>query len=1193
MKTTGFNQIMQKMRTLYLIAIILTVASLNANAQDARGTISGVVTEQSGAAVPGAQVVVTNTETNVAQTVTTNESGVYTALYLISGNYRVEVSSPNFKKLQRENVQIRVGDKLTLDLQLEVGSVDATVVVTTEAPQLETASANIGQVIDSQRISELPLADGNPFTLTRLAGGITNTGGAASLGTQQQPFANATTSQFRADGAPGSNEFTLDGIPDTATNGNDSIVAFVPPADAVQEFRVSTATFDAQQGHTAGANIEVSLKSGTNKFHGTLYEFVRNDVFSANTFFANRAGSPRQALRYNRYGATVGGPVFLPHFGEGGPELYNGRDRSFFFFSYEGLKQNTPSTAINTVPTEAFRMGDFRSLLAQGITIYDPATARVSGARVIRDPIQCNGVINVICPNRINPIALAYLQYYPLPNQAGDASGLNNFNSFFKGNTNDYNTESVRVDQVITDNQRFFVRYNRNFRLQDSQNFTGTTFNGISPTGVFEYRSNHGAAADYVWNITPTTLFNLRGGYTQYEVRADQQSQGVLDPATLGFPAPTLALFGGDLYLPRFTVGGVSSLGGARGSDRITTVYTVQPNITKIFGNHTARAGYDFRIYKEDNTPSSNTSGTYTFGTDYTRQNDLTSTAATVGQQFAAFLLGLPSSVSIERPTNRFDRNRYQGVFVQDDWKASKNLTLNLGLRYEYESPTQEKYNRNIRGFDATATSPISAAALAAYARNPIAEVPVGSFQVNGGLLFADEQNSGFTRADKNNFQPRVGAAYRLNDKTVLRAGFALYTVPLNIDGSFQPGFSQITSYTASADRGLTFTSTLANPFPNGVVAPAGNSRGLSTFLGQNITFLPEQRRNPQTERYTASLQRQLPGGFVVEAAYVGSRSRDISVPVNINALPAQNLSTSPVRDQTRITFLTALVTNPFAGLTPGSTINSATVARSQLLRPFPEFGDITTFRQDGKSNYNSAQFRLERRLRNNFSFLATYTYSKLVEQVSLLNQTDANLEKVISADDAPHHFSMSGILRLPFGRGQHFGKNINRWMNYLVGGFQIQGLYQYQTGTPLTLGNVYYSGDLSQLENFSSGNVDNAFAFSGFYFSDAAVQTNGVVNPVLQRADTRIRLDSNIRTLPSRISNFRDQALRIADISIIKNIQFSERQRLQLRAEFLNAFNTPLFNSPNLTPTSTSFGVITQQGNRPRDVQLGIKYIF
>jgi hypothetical protein len=269
------------------------------------------------------------------------------------------------------------------------------------------------------------------------------------------------------------------------------------------------------------------------------------------------------------------------------------------------------------------------------------------------------------------------------------------------------------------------------------------------------------------------------------------------------------------------------------------------------------------------------------------------------------------------------------------------------------------------------------------------------------------------------------------------------------------------------------------------------------------------------------------------------------------------------------------------------------TVARSQLLRPFPEFSDITTFRQDGTSSYDSVQLRIERRLKNNFSFLATYTRSKLIDRVSLLNQTDAKLEKVISADDAPHRFSVSGIWQLPFGRNQRFGKNTNRLLNYLIGGFQIQGLYQYQTGRPLDLGNVYFNGDLRRLKNFRNANVDQSFDTRGFYFSDAAVQTNGVINPVLQRVDSRIRLESNIRTLPSRVPNFREQALSIADISIIKNIRFSERQRLQLRAEFLNAFNTPLFINPNLTPTSTSFGTVTQQGNRPRDVQFGIKYIF
>ena len=409
-----------KLFKLSLLSFGLFICLGQASAQEFRGAITGRVTEASGSAIVGAQVTVTNIATNNTVNAATNDAGEYQVLYLIPGNYILSIEAKGFKKSIRQNIEVRIGDKLQLDIALEVGAVTESVNVTADTALLESTSASAGQVIDQRRISELPLSDGNPFVLARLAPGIAYVGDLKF----SRPFDNGGTSDVVANGAPGRNEFTLDGVPNMASGGGRGRVAFVPPSDAVQEFKVETSSFDGQSSHTAGATVNVTLKSGTNNFHGTVYEFVRNDVLSANDFFLNRTNlatnptrdkdqdgkADRDPLRYNRYGFTIGGPVYVPRFGTGGKPYLDGRNRSFFFFSFEGLKDVFPEPGLFTVPTLKMRTGDFSELLP-GIVIYDPATARAEGARVRRDPFPGN----IIPTNRISTIAKNYLSYYPLP----------------------------------------------------------------------------------------------------------------------------------------------------------------------------------------------------------------------------------------------------------------------------------------------------------------------------------------------------------------------------------------------------------------------------------------------------------------------------------------------------------------------------------------------------------------------------------------------------------------------------------------------------------------------------------------------------------------------------------------------------------------------------------------------------------
>lgn len=1166
-----------------VITSCLVLLGAVVSAQEFRGLISGKVLDPAGAAVPSARVAFTSPATNIAIVVTTDENGNYAVSYVTPGVYDVTVEAAGFKKLLRRSVEVRVGDKLTIDLSLEVGEVREIVNVTNSVPLLESASASGGQVVDRRRISELPLSDGNPFVLSRLAPGITYTGDLKF----SRPFDNLGTSSVVAAGAPGGNEFTLDGSPNT--QGKEPRVAFVPPADAVQEFKVVTVSFDAQEGHTAGAVIDVALRSGTNKLHGTLYEFVRNDVLSANDFFLNRAGQPRVALRYNRYGGAIGGPVILPRFGEGGRHWLSGRNRVFFFFAYESLKDAFPEPGQFTVPSLAERNGDFSALLPLGIRIFDPLTAQRVGNRIQRTAFANN----VIPADRISPVARAYLGFYPLPNQPGDAQGRNNFISP-QPRSDTFNSETTRLDFKFNDKHNAFLNYTRNNRRESRFNWTGV-INGIIPTGTLLFRNNNGTTYDHIYTRSSTTVLNLRLGFTRFDSPTIRLHEGEFNPALLGFTPDTVALFEGASYLPRFEIGGLSPIGDSLGSVFTDYIYTFQPTLTKMFDNHLAKLGYDVRFYRENASGLGHAAGRYDFRPDFTRGPFDDSAAASIGQELAAVLLGQPSGGLIDRNAARSNQTRFQAIFFQDDWKVTDRLSLNLGMRYEYEGGSTERFNRNLRGFDQVTPSPIEAAARAAYAANPIPEITPANFGVRGGLLFANSDHRGFWIADKNNLQPRFGLAYRLNDRTVVRGGWAIYTVPFLIDGVQQPGFSQSTNLVPTLDNGLSFRASLTAPFPEGVPEPPGSNLGLATFIGRDIEFVPVIRKNGQAQRWQVGFQRELPGQWLIEAAYVGDRGYDLNVETDaLNAVPIKFLSNSAVRDQATIDFLTANVINPFRGLAPGTSLDGDTIQRQQLLRPFPQFGNIRTRRNNGSSTYHSGQLRIEKRFSRGYTLLAGYTWSKLLERVSFLNPTDTQFEKRISASDAPHRFVISGIWQIPFDKKHGLGSRVGRFGQAVLSGWQVGGIWQMQSGRPLDLGNVFFAGNPNQVgTNISGSTIDRVFDTSGFYFTDAAVQTNGVVDAAKQRNDPRIRLANNIRSVPSRLPGFRSQALRLCDLSLIRNFRFNETTSLQLRAEFLNAFNHPQFSDPNLDPASSSFGKITSQANLPRNIQLAIKLIF
>jgi hypothetical protein len=1253
--------------TIFTFAFFATAYTAEATAQEVRGQISGQVVDPQGAVVPGATVKVKNEGTGVETTATTNEEGRYSVLFLNPATYTVTVEAPSYKRIVRSGVEVSVEDKIELNFTTEIGSIDEQINVTDSAPLLDTETASVGHVLDSRLISELPTPDGNPFLLARLASGIIDDADP----TFTRPHDTINVTQMTVNGVANQNEFTIDNAPNT---GVEKRVAFIPPADAVEEFKVTTLSTNASTGHASGATINVSTKSGKNQLNGSLYEFVRNDIISANTFDNIRRGRPRQGLRYNRFGGSVGGPVMLPRFwapdmGHGGDKLFDGRNRTFFFFSYEGLIDSIPDPQTTTVPTLEMRRGDFSGLFGgekRPVTvrlskdgclgkrgdvvnvlnpdkspayigqIYDPATAvlvtdqcnpytNTVEPRIVRTPFRDN----IIPRDRLSPMALRFLEYMPLPNSApSDALGRNNFFNPAP-EVNRYNSQTVRLDHRYSENNNSYWRYTRGFRTNVRKSWTGEV-NGIIPTGDSWNRNSQSLTYDHVYTVNSNTVLNMRAGVSYFADAFTVPSKGKVDLADFGFSENALKQFLNSDYFPQIGVSGFGTLGSALDGPATSTVYSGLANLTKIKGNHTFVVGYDVRLYRENEHPDQHAAGSYSFGDRFTK-GPWENSSGHHAQGLVSFLLGVPTGGSIDRRVSKAAQQIYQAFFIQDDWKVNRKLTLNLGLRYEYEAANTERYNRAIRGFDINVPTSPELEAGVRQRFNSLATKPPGitdaNFLLRGGYVFADENNRGLWEPEKNHLLPRIGVAYQINDKTVLRAGLSYNVATVGAGSMTQVGYSQTTDMIVTQNNGLNLAagqppcltcSTFDNPYPFGVIEPRGTSLGYLTNVGGSIGNVnhPGFRKMSRSRQWNVSLQRELPGKFVVEATYVGTKGYNRGVFHNINTTPREYLSTTPLRDEARIALLDTRYDNPFRGLLPltNDLNTNAQLRYEQFLVPYPHFGTISFPTYDGENVYHSGQFRAQKRMSKGYMGFVTYTWSKNIEMSSLLNPTDTEYEHRLSGNDTPHRVTVGTILELPFGRKRAWGKEWHGLIDTFLGGWQLGATYVYQVGSPLDLGNIYYDGDLRDLRvNISKDSarpitalpkgvppyntLNNVFGIdlreSGFYLRDAAVMTNGQLDLVKQREDSRIRLAKNLRTMPSNASWLRGHARNNLDFSMIKKIFIGENMHIQLRGEMINALNRVLFRDPEMDPTDANFGLIGTQRNPPRYFQLGARFVF
>ncbi len=1137
-------------------------------AQDPRGMIVGTVTDATASVVPGTQIQITNQSTGVRYTATANEAGRYVAPYLLPGAYELAVEHSGFKKFVRRDVQVRINDQVEVIIQLEVGGASETVSVRSETPLLATAESSLGQVIDERRIQELPLFAGNAMDLVHLAPGTVN---GTNLRLRKAPFNNAP-SQFSTDGTGNyQNEFMIDGVSNTYSDGTSPRVAFSPPQMAIAEFKVQTSAFDASLGRTIGSVVNVSTKSGSNEIHGEMHWWVRNRVFDAPTIFQNRSAQKLPVYQDNRYGASVGGPVVIPR-------LYNGKNRTFFFYAWEANKFGDPQVgqATSTVPTAAMRRGDFSDLLRIGgqYQVFDPATTTPEGNNFRRQPFAGN----LIPASRLDPFGQKLINTWPLPNQAGTPDGRNNFFNTGKA-LEDYWVHLTRIDHAFSQNHRLFFRLHRDYWEEDkNRRFVDNI------TGIILNRVNRGVALDDVLVFSPSFLLQMRYGITQQDFPERRVSRG-FDLASLGL-APNV-VNAADKRLatfPRTRAGSLTPLSEWESGDGVTASIThaATANFTKLWSRHNVRFGPEFRVYREfRNRFPGDVSPDLNFDATFTRGPLNTNNAPPVGGEIASMLLGIPGG-SMSRSASYAEQDKYLAFYVHDDFKVSPKLTLNIGLRYEFESPITERYNRSVAGYSFETSNPIEPQARANYARSPIPELAAAQFRVLGGVNFVGVGGNprNYWRGESNNLMPRFGFAYQVLPKTVLRGGYGLFfnSIGVNQTNSIQIGFSQTTPIQASLDNGLTFQATSANPFPSGLIPPPGAAGGLTTNLGQGLSYFEPARRQGYAQRWSFGFQQEVPQGFVIEASYVANRSTRLPVNRESNAVPGQYLSTSPVRDQPAINFLNAQFTNPFFGLAP---VYPRQISRAQLLRPYPHFGGITALQPIGYGWYHSLQSRIEKRFSKGFTFQLSYTFSKAMEAIGFLNDVDARLHEVVAQIDRPHRLTASGIWELPLGRGRRFGSGWHPAVNFIFGGWQLNGIMQRQSGEPLGFGNRILTGSLDQIAL-----SNDRRSVDGWFRRDPQGRSLDFEN------NTALQLANNIRTLPFRFSGIRGPNQDRWDFGMIKNFKIVERVLMQFRAEAFNAWNHPNLSNPNTDPTSTSFGLITGQDS-PRSWQMSLKLTF
>ncbi|MDX1981978.1 MAG: TonB-dependent receptor [Bryobacteraceae bacterium] len=1146
---------------LYLAAVCAAV--IPGWGQTFTGSVSGIVADSTGAVLPGTAITIADMERGTNFRTQSNDTGFYVVSSLPPGRYRINAEKAGFGAFALEPLELRTQQKATVNITLEIGQLAERIQVTAESQLVESASSTLGAVVENKRIVDLPLNGRNIFDLAVLVPGVFRPRPTLAAGE------NFMGNRFIVNGGQEeTNDITVDGVSATLPHNQSNITAVsaIPSIEGVQEFRVQTNAYSAEYGRSGGGVVSLVTKSGTNELHGSLFEFLRNSVMDSNSWQANRAGINLASFKRNQFGYSVGGPLVIP-------KVYNGRNRTFFFHLFEGTRIRAASTAQYTVATEMERRGDFtETFIANGQRklIYDPFTTRANpnqAGRFIRDPFPGN----VLPQGRLDPVAVNAQKFVPLPNGPGLPFTRANNLVLQVANAIPQDRAEVKIDHNFNERQRIFGRYTFIETLVGSPNFWNTA---AMPNDGNRYERLQNAALDYTHTLRPTMVLNLRYGFGRAAGTRHPYGWGV-KPSDLGLPTSIDSVVDEPIF-PTFSPQDHAQIGANGGSfwQMRNGTHIMIANLSQTKGRHSLKYGYEGRVNINNFQQLGSPSGTFTFGRAMTQGPDARTATAAGGIGYASFLLGTGTAGSLTKGIRPANANHYRAFYFNDDFKAARRLTLNLGFRWDFESAVTERFDR--------------LAVIDPYVRNPLGE-RVG-MDLRGGYLFAG-QSLGRREARATSFRqmnPRFGFAYELKPGTVIRGAYGIFFgVPAYaVNPRFVAGgFSSSTPWLASVD-GITPTNLLRNPFPGAFNLPRGTVDGLLSQVGEALSGpWPEALRPVYNQQWNFTIQKSLPGNMMWEVAYAANKGTNLSLNTLLNQLHPDLLTMG--------NRLLEQVPNPFFGHINVGVMSQPTVQRGYLLRNYPHFTDVTAAVSGwGSSNYHALQTRLEKRYARGLNATVSYTWSKTIADPvdgnwagganTLRDAYCRKCDRSISSYDQPHRFVTSLNYELPFGRGKSLFSGWSKWADAMFGQWQVNGILTLSSGMPMPF----------QVPQNTS------FSYGGNQRPDA---TN--VNADLGSARTLARwFDTSQFSQPREFTfgnlgrihpNLRADGLQLVDFSVFKMFRVRERARIELRGEAFNLLNHPMFGQPGTTVNTPLFGVVSGQENPPRQVQLGLKIIF
>lgn len=1133
-------------------------------AQTFQATVSGIVNDSSGAVVPKVRVTVTDTARGVAFTATSNQDGVYLINNLIPSAYKVTAEAAGFSTYQVDSFPLAAKQEAVLNITLQVGATTQTVEVESQVQMVDPSNATLGGVVNNKSIVDLPIINRNILTLMAIEPGV-------QPSTQNNYSSNFFTSAIRYSfngGLESTSDFQQDGISILNQSDIPGIMGLtmLPSVDAVDEMRVQTNSYSASYGRSGGGITTMVTKSGTNAFHGTAFDFLRNNGLNANNFFSNRSGAKIAPLHENQYGGSLGGPII--------------RNRTFFFGVFERDVNNAGAFSLFTVPTAAERAGDFSGAFnAQGQlkTIYNPFSTRPdpnNPGQFLRTPFPDNK----IPANLLDPVGVKAASYWPAPN----LPGLTNNAAKTAVSANPLQQITSKVDHNFSTNKRAFVRYGYLYNVAGSPNFySNLADTGFGPMTVHA----HNVAIGYTQTLGTATVLELRLGVNRFNALRPSNGLG-FKLTTLGLPSSAEKyLEQGDVdEFPGIAAQSYSNLGNNNGPyyESHELDYIFSGTLLRVIGKHTLTIGGEHRDYLLNFLQTNPL--LLNFGTDMTQGPNPRTVSATAGDAVASMLLGTGTSGSAGYYARTANGNHYFSEFIQDDIKWTRKLTINIGFRLEQETGTTERYNR-MAAINPSVLNPIS---------NKVTNPFTGQTPWNlyGGYVFAgggaDSLNNHAIRGIEWKPSPRMGIAYALNDKTVIRTAYGVFFgVPYaGATRQFTSGaFTTATPWVATVD-GVNPNAVLSNPFPAGYFYPPGSSQGLLSAIGQNLQSAnPPTLKTTYNQQWNFSIQRTLAPNTLLQVAYVGNKGTHLAWggASLMNQLAPQY---SALGNQ-----LLTLVNNPLFGIVTTGPLAQPQVQYGQLLRPFPLWQTVSS---DGmavsNSEYQALQASFTKRYTNGLSLIAGYTWSKLMTNLSdgvwaapgsVRSFYCARCEHSPSAYDVPHRFTLSAVGELPFGKGKMFGSSWNRLVDTMLGGWQANGILTLASGVPLVFGTA----------------ANTSFTFGGGQHPDV------VGDPVLSSGKSIYRWFNTAAfaqpanftsgNLSRTYTGVRTDRARNLDFSLFKNFGLTERFKLQFRAEAFNVTNTPVFGAPGTTVNGVNFGVITGQSNVPRNIQLALKLLF